>query len=319
MAEANNYPEAGQIALSQRVWCPRGVRAGATRWESATPRILAILNLTPDSFSDGGLHLGRGEPGWAAWAEGALAEGAGGRGADGFDIGGESTRPGAQPVAPAEQIARVLPALVAIRAAVGMGPIITIDTTSAEVARAALDAGADAVNDVSAGLDDAAMLPLIAERGCGVILMHRLRLPRADVYSHQYADPAGPKPVGGDVVAAVRSVLGERLASALAAGVPAESVLLDPGLGFGKTAEQNLELLERTGELLALGRPILSGLSRKSFTARFASASGGDVTALPPAMRDEASAMLSRRHWAAGASIFRVHNVALTRAALRDA
>lgn len=261
---------------------------------------MGILNATPDSFSDGGeLSV----PGVAAdRAEAMLRDGAAI-----LDLGGESTRPGARPVPEPEQIRRVLPALAAIRARVGPAPVITIDTTRAAVAAAALDAGADAINDVSGGLDDPAMLPLAAARRCGIILMHRLLPPAADSYSSRYGQPGqAPPPQYGDVVADVRDALAALLARAVGAGVEPRRVMLDPGLGFGKTVAHNLALLRGTPQLLTLGRPILSALSRKSFTA----AAAGLAADRPPAERLAATLALSVLHLQAGARIFRVHDVA---------
>lgn len=269
-------------------------RLGQRLLDLARPRVIAILNLTPDSFYDGG-SLGDVHAAVEA-ARAAVRDGA-----DMLDVGGESTRPGADRVDPDEQIRRVVPAIRAIRAT-GAGEVpISVDTTSAAVAEAALDAGADAVNDVSAGTDDPRMLPLVGSRGAGVILMHRLRPPGADSYSDRYA----VEPEYGDVVSAVASFLRERDYAARRAGVAPESIVLDPGLGFGKSVDQNLELIARTGELLALGRPILSALSRKSFVGRISL--GRDST---PGERLAGTLALSIRHALAGASLFRVHDVA---------
>jgi dihydropteroate synthase len=270
----------------------------------AEPKIIGILNVTPDSFSDGGR--------WTALdaavtqAERMLAEGA-----VGIDVGGESTRPGAQRVPVDEQVRRVVPVIEAVRKRVGTQPIITVDTTRAHVARAALDAGADAVNDVSGGDEDPALLPLAAQRNRGVILMHRATTPELDSYSTAYGKPGerpAPTPASGDIVAEVKTRLLALAQRAVAAGVAWESIVLDPGLGFGKTVEQNLELIRRTGELVALGRPILSGLSRKSFTAR-AAGLPDDALLPPPAQRLDATVVLSRGHREAGARLFRVHDV----------
>lgn len=266
------------------------------------PRVMAILNVTPDSFSDGGRFLGVDE------AVRAAADAA--PDADVLDIGAESTRPGAARVPAEEQIARAVPVIRAVRAAGAFTGPITIDTTSARVAAAALDAGADAINDVSAGLDDPGMLPLAAVRGAGLVLMHRLARPEADRYSDRYTAP----PVYADVLADVRTFLGARLRAAEEAGVPAEAVVLDPGLGFGKTVSQNAELIRRTGELLELGRPVLSGLSRKSFTGRL-----GFDRDTTPQERLAPTLGLSVVHLAAGARLFRVHDPAPVRAALRAA
>lgn len=275
---------------------PKVWQLSATRaWTLERPRILAILNLTPDSFSDGGQL-----PTEAAVVERAtecLKQGA-----DGLDIGGESTRPGAARVAEAEQIRRVAPAIGAIRRELGGVSAITIDTTRAEVARAALDAGADAINDVSAGMDDAAMFGLAAARGCGIVLMHRRVEPARDVYSHQHA--AAPEYHGG-VAEFVREFLGSRARLAVEAGLAPESIVLDPGLGFGKSVEQNLELIECTPRLCELGHAVLSGLSRKSFVGAWA----GIDPKRPAHERAEATVRLSVRHREHGAAIFRVHDV----------
>jgi dihydropteroate synthase len=265
------------------------------------PRIMGILNITPDSFSDGGEH---------ASVEHALA---GARamvaaGTDTLDVGGESTRPGAARVSAHEQVRRVVPVIRAIRGE--MDVPISIDTTLSEVAGAAIDAGADAINDVSAGLEYEEMLGLAAETGAGLVLMHRRAAPGADVYSHEHASaPAYP----GGVVACVREFLAERAARAIEAGVARESIVLDPGLGFGKSVGQNLELIARTGDLCSLGFPVLSGVSRKSFTA----VAAGLPKETPPRERLNATLGLSLAHRAAGASIFRVHDVEAHARALR--
>lgn len=270
-------------------------------------RIMAILNITPDSFFDGGRLPDAGAV--AAAAARAVEEGA-----DILDVGGESTRPGSARVDPDEQIRRVVPAIGAIRRAVGaLGAVpISVDTTRAAVARAALDAGGDAINDVSSGTDDPAMLALAAERGAGLVLMHRLRAPEEDSYSDCYARPPDYTRAGG-VVEGVRAFLSERAAAAIAAGVAHAAIALDPGLGFGKTVEQNLELIRRTGELAALGFPIVSGISRKSFTGAWAGLK--DST---PADRLAPSIALALEHRRAGAAVFRVHDVAAHAAVLRE-
>jgi len=267
------------------------------------PVLMAILNATPDSFSDGG-RFSEPEQIADAAAEAVRA------GATILDIGGESTRPGAARVDPTEQIERVVPAIRAIRTR-GIGAPISVDTTRARVAAAALDAGADAVNDVSAATEDDEMLSLVAERGAGLVLMHRLAPPGEDSYSDRY----DREPDYGDVVLAVRSFLAERLTAAERAGVPPRRVALDPGLGFGKSVDQNLELIRRTPEITALGRPILSGASRKSFVGRVSAPPGEEPA--PPHQRDAASVAFSVAHRLAGAQIFRVHDVAAHAAALR--
>ncbi len=260
------------------------------------PILIAILNLTPDSFSDGG-NLPSSDAAARAAAE-AIRDGA-----HMLDIGGESTRPGAARIPADEQIRRVVPAIQAIRKQNPDIPI-SVDTTLAAVADAALDAGADAVNDVAAGLEDVDMLPLVARRGAGMILMHRLRTPDRDRFSDQYRSlPQYPAP--GGVVGAVTDFLSGRAGNAIAAGIDPSRIVLDPGLGFGKSVQQNLELIHNTPQLSALGFPVLSALSRKSFTAR-AAGLGPDT---PPKSRVDASLGLSVAHLCRGASLFRVHDV----------
>lgn len=277
------------------------------------PRILAILNLTPDSFYAGSRAD---SPGAAV----DMARAAIDAGADGLDLGGESTRPGAARVQEHEQIHRVVPVVRMIRAA--GGPLadvpISVDTTRPAVARSAIEAGADAVNDVSGATEEPeAMLALAAATGAGLILMHRYRPPGLDRYSDDYSrdvaeQDAGP-PVHGDVTADVRGVLVERARAAEAAGVARGSILLDPGLGFGKTVEQNLELIRRTGDLTGAGYPVLSAASRKSFVGRV---SLPEAARTDPADRLAGSLAFSVMHLAAGARVFRVHDVAAQRQAL---
>jgi dihydropteroate synthase len=244
---------------------------------------MGIVNVTPDSFSDGGLFLDAAvavEHGTRLAAEGASI----------LDVGGESTRPGAAPVAAEDEIARVLPVVEGLAAA---GHRVSIDTTKAEVARAALDAGADLVNDVSALRFDPELAGLVAERGAGCCLMHMLGEPRTMQESPRYED----------VVSEVKAFLEERLAFAVAEGVEEERVWLDPGVGFGKTVEHNLELLRRLDEIVAIGRPVVVGTSRKSFLGKL---TGGKAEGerLPGTIATNVLA-LER-----GASIFRVHDVA---------
>lgn len=261
---------------------------------------MTILNLTPDSFSDGGRLP---TPAHAADAARRAAD----EGADTLDLGAESTRPGADRVPPDEQSRRLLPAIQAIRAA-GICLPITVDTTRAAVARAALDAGADAINDVAAGEEDDAILALAAERRCGLILMHRLRPPGQDRLSDRHEHP--PEYPQG-VVSAVATYLYSRVRAALRAGVPAPGLITDPGLGFGKSVEQNLDLLRATPTLLALGCPVLSALSRKSFTGRIGLNRDSD-----PSERLPATLALSVLHLQTGARLFRVHDTAAHRQAL---
>ncbi len=213
---------------------------------------MGILNCTPDSFSDGGQF-----PDLAAAVAHArrMVE----AGADWIDVGGESTRPGAARVGAEAQIARVVPVLRAVRREVPV--VISIDTTLAQVAAAALDCGADAVNDISAGRDDPGMLPLISFRRVPIILMHMRGEPAT-----MQADPCY-----GDVVGEVREFLAARISAAVSAGIERRSILIDPGIGFGKTVEHNLELLRRLGEFASLGSPIVIGTSRKGFIAKVTS------------------------------------------------
>lgn len=268
------------------------------------PRIMAILNLTPDSFY-GASRV----PSPSAAVE--AAHRAVNDGADALDLGGESTRPGATRVPAEEQIARVVPAVRAIRAAGGaLSAIpISVDTTRATVARAALDAGADAINDVSAGVEDAAMLPLVAERGAGVILMHRLVPPDLDSYSDRYATD----PTYADVTGEVETYLAGRYRTATETGIHPDCVVLDPGLGFGKTVAQNAELMRGVGRLLALGRPVLCAVSRKSFVGRLASP-GTETT---PLERLAGSVALAIQQCLSGVRLFRVHDVREHAEALR--
>lgn len=206
---------------------------------------MGVLNITPDSFSDGGEFL---DPVAALRRLGEIA----GDGAVICDVGAESTRPGAAPVPPAEQLRRLEPVLNAMSA--GCGIAISIDTASAVVARAALDAGAVLVNDITAGRGDPELFPLVAEHGAAVCLVHMQGEPRTMQQAPHYQD------VTSDVVA----FLEDRLAAAAAAGIPEAHVLLDPGIGFGKRLGDNLTLLRELPRLAALGRPLVVGVSRKS-------------------------------------------------------
>lgn len=263
------------------------------------PLVMGILNLTPDSFSDGGLWV---EPIRAVErALRMLAEGA-----DLLDLGAESTRPGggvygegARTVPPEEEIERLLPVLAAVRSATDAP--ISVDTRKGEVARRALAAGADLVNDVSA-LADPALGRAAAEAGCPVVLMHS----RGDLRTMQQNIHYD------DLLSDVRAELAAAVLRAVAAGVPEEQIVLDPGLGFGKTWRQNLELLRRLPELGELGRPLLVGASRKSFLARAVEASRPEAPAPEPSERLAGS--LAAAAWAAasGAAVLRVHDVAET-------
>lgn len=266
-------------------------------------RLMAIINATPDSFSDGGRYRDASHA--ADEALRMLSQGA-----DMLDIGGESTRPGATPVPHDEQIRRVVPVIRALRARGVVAPV-SVDTTSAAVALAALDEGADAVNDQSAGRDDPGMFPAVAGRGAGMVLMHRLRRMGEDSFSHRYGESgqaSAPRYEGG-VVGDVRAFLWERLRAARDAGIGEDRIALDPGLGFGKTVEQNLALVASTREFVTIGRPLVCAASRKSFLGKVL---GED----DPARRDDASVTVAVAMRLGGATIFRVHEIAGHRRAL---
>ena len=210
---------------------------------------MGILNVTPDSFSDGGDHFGIETA--LDHARRMIAEGAGL-----IDIGGESTRPGAVPVSAAEEVARTVPVVAALRAE--WDGLISIDTTKASVAKAALAAGADIVNDVSGLLADAEMAEICAASGCGVVVMHMQGSPQTMQAAPRYAD----------VVAEVKAFFAERFETLTAAGMDPAALCFDPGIGFGKSLDHNLALLRALGEISVAGRPILLGVSRKSFIGR---------------------------------------------------
>jgi dihydropteroate synthase len=224
-------------------------------------------------------------------------------GASIIDVGGESTRPGAERVAAPEQIRRAVPVIERLRTRSDV--LISVDTTLAAVAKVALDAGADIINDVAAGREDERMLPLAAERGCGVILMHRRVAPQDDVYSDRYVEA----PVYDDVVETVRRFLLERCEVAMAFGVQRSAIVIDPGLGFGKTVGQNYQLIARMSELVETGFPVLCSASRKSFVGVV---SGTEE----PRARIVGSTAVSVAGWLAGVRLLRVHDVAAHREAL---
>ena len=257
----------------------------------ARPLVMGIVNVTPDSFSDAGVLFDHA----AAIAAGRrqLADGA-----DIVDIGGESTRPGAVPVPADEQLRRILPVIEALAA---NGAVISVDTTLAAVMRAAIAAGARIVNDVSALADDPAALATVAASDAAVVLMHK-RGPPATMQREVYYDR--------DIVLEVRDYLAARLAACAAAGIDAARIALDPGIGFGKSLAGNLALIARLRELSCLGRPILAGVSRKSFI---------DKAAHVPAPKDRLPGSLAAalRALDQGARIVRVHDVAETVQAIR--
>lgn len=252
--------------------------------------VMGILNVTPDSFSDGGRHFDAGAA--LKQARRMIVEGV-----DIMDVGGESTRPGADPVDDQAECARVIPVIRALRDE--WEGLISIDTMKSEVARAALDAGADIVNDVS-GLRDPAMVSLCAERGCAVVVMHMRGEPRTMQVDPEY----------GDVVAEVRGFFEQRLAELVEAGIDPECLCFDPGIGFGKTLEHNLELLRGVKELHVADRPLLIGLSRKSFIGRLLESDRLDDRNWP-------TVALTAWTRESGAMVHRVHEVKPNLEALR--
>ncbi len=252
-----------------------------------TPLVMGIVNVTPDSFSDGGLWGGR-----SAVQHGLEMVEAG---ADIVDVGGESTRPGAVPVDEAEELERVLSVVDGLASA---GAIVSIDTMKPGVAAAAIEAGARIVNDIG-GLSDPDMRRVVAESGTGVVIMHMQGEPRTMQDDPRY----------DDVVNDIAAFLGERVDDAIAAGIDPASIVLDPGIGFGKTIEHNLELIRRMPELATLGHHLLVGASRKRFL--------GTILGLDdPLDRDRATSILSALLFERGVGIVRVHDVAGTREAL---
>jgi dihydropteroate synthase len=243
---------------------------------------MGVVNVTPDSFSDGGLNL---EPDDAAASARRMVE----EGAAIVDVGGESTRPGSEGVSAEEELRRVVPVLERVA---GQVPF-SIDTGKAEVARAALGLGAELVNDVTALRGDPGLAGVVAESGAYVCLMHMLGEPRT----------MQQRPAYDDVVSEVAAFLEERLASAVRAGIPEERVCLDPGIGFGKTVEQNFELIRRLDELVAIGRPVMVGFSRKSSLGKLL----GDPEATTGTTA--ASVGVAVAAYERGATILRVHDV----------
>jgi dihydropteroate synthase len=262
---------------------PRKLQDILTAGDRDPAVVMGILNVTPDSFSDGGKWL---DPQAAAQQARRMID----CGAEIIDIGAESTRPGSDAVPPAEQIRRlenVVPAVVETSA------IVSIDTTSAVVAERAMGWGAKIINDVSAGRDDPEILPLAAESGAAIVLMHMLGAPRTMQDNPQYSD----------VVAEVKAFLAERIGAAVAAGVDEEKIVVDPGIGFGKKLEHNLALLRSVDDLGGLGRAMLIGPSRKRFIGEL----GGSDRAEDRVGGTIAACLAARR---GGATIFRVHDVA---------
>ncbi|QWF71224.1 dihydropteroate synthase [Methylomonas paludis] len=254
------------------------------------PQIMGILNVTPDSFSDGGRYCSL----TAALnqAENMIAEGA-----DLIDVGGESTRPGSSPVPAEEQIRRVIPVITALRT-LHPNISISIDTTLSTVADAAILAGARIINDVSAGLGDARMLEFAAASRTPIILMHAQGTPQTMQDNPYYAD----------VVVEVKSTLQLRVTAALSAGVKPENILLDPGIGFGKRRQDNIDLLAHLAQFVALGFPVLLGTSRKRFM-------GNLLKLTDPGELVTATAVTTALGVMAGVQMFRVHDVKANRQA----
>jgi dihydropteroate synthase len=245
------------------------------------PSVMGVLNVTPDSFSDGGVHL---QPpaavaaGWRMLDEGAAI----------VDVGGESTRPGSEGVALEEELRRVVPVLEGLR-----GAPVSIDTAKAEVARRALELGAELVNDVTALRGDPGMAEVVAESGTYLCLMHMQGEPRTMQLNPSYED----------VASQVAAFLEERMRVAVEAGVHEQRICLDPGIGFGKTVEQNFELVRRLDVLTALGRPVVIGFSRKSSLGRILGDPAGTTGTLSASLAAAVTA------YERGATILRVHDV----------
>jgi dihydropteroate synthase len=254
-------------------------------------RIMGVVNVTPDSFSDGGRYLDAA----TAIAHGLQLEA---EGATILDVGGESTRPGAASVPEAEELRRVIPVIEGLISG-GSHAEISIDTSKAGVAVRALGAGASLVNDVTALRGDPKMAGVIADAGADCCLMHMLGDPRTMQRDPRY----------DDVVRDIRAFLEERMAFAVSAGIAVERIMLDPGIGFGKTLEHNLELLRRLDELVSIGRPVVIGTSRKSFLGRLTGREAPDD-------RVAATVATNVLAYVRGARVFRVHDVAPVRDAL---
>jgi dihydropteroate synthase len=253
---------------------------------------MGVVNVTPDSFSDGGLYLDAGR---------AVARGLelAAEGADILDVGGESTRPGSRPTPEAEERERVVPVIAALRERTSA--LLSVDTTKAAVARAALDAGADIVNDTSALRFDPAMAGAVARSGAGLVLMHMQGTPLTMQDAPRY----------GDLLGEISAFLAERIRVAAAAGIPEDRLIVDPGIGFGKTFEDNLALLRGQEAFHALGRPLLVGFSRKAFLGR--------ILDRPPAERLEGTIAAAVLAVERGAHILRVHDVGPVARAVRTA
>ncbi len=270
--------------------------APALRSSTSRPLIMGVVNVTPDSFSDGGRWF---EPSAAIEHGNLLLE----QGADLLDVGGESTRPGAGRPSEEEELARVIGV---VRALADQGAQVSVDTMRSRVAAEALEAGAQLINDVSGGLADPQMAPLVASAGVPFVAMHwRAHSAQMDLEA-RYAD----------VLAEVIAELEQRVAGLLAAGVGREAIILDPGFGFSKDAGHNWALLAGLEQVVALGHPVLVGTSRKRFLGRLDLTAGPDAEPTPPTERDAATAATSLLAAQAGAWAVRVHDVPSTRDAL---
>lgn len=258
------------------------VRGSVLNMDERT-RVMGVLNVTPDSFSDGGAYV---SPSSALDRAKAMID----EGADIVDVGGESSRPGAHPVSLEEELRRTIPVIEGI-VSLGTGALISIDTTKADVARRALEAGAHIVNDISACTHDVEMPSVVSLSGAGVILMHMQGTPRTMQAAPEYRD----------VVHEVADYLGQRVAVLEDQGVQRTSVCVDPGIGFGKTAGHNVKLLAGIDKLVALGRPVLVGISRKSFLGKLTGLEVADR--LAPSLAGMAYAIMK------GAHVVRVHDV----------
>jgi dihydropteroate synthase len=266
---------------------PWQLRGQSFHWGERT-YLIGILNLTPDSFSDGGQYNS---------LDRALeqAQSLAAAGSDILDLGGQSSRPGAIPISLAEELERVIPVIEALRAA-GLGCPISIDTTRAEVAAAAIAAGADLVNDISAGLEDAEMLPTVARLGVPIILMHRRGTAQTMQSLTTYHD----------LLEEIEQFLGERIKAAISAGVDPGAIAIDPGIGFAKTGPQNLELLRQMERFCRLGYPVLVGPSRKSFI-------GAILNQPDPRQRVWGTAAACCAAIAGGADLLRIHDLSAIR------
>ena len=276
-------------AMSQPIW-----QTSRFKLDLSQPKVMAIVNLTPDSFSDGGRHSALSSA--LENAQALLAQGA-----DILDVGGESSRPGAAPVSLEEELSRVLPFL---REAVTWNVPISIDTYKSEVMQAALDLGVDIVNDIWA-LRQAGARQVVSQHGqCGVCLMHMHRDPQTML----------EQPMAGDVLEPIKNFLSQQVSALMDGGVQANRIVLDPGIGFGKTLTQNLSLLQRQSELLTLGFPLMAGWSRKGSLGKITAIQGHVSDAHDRVGASVAAALIAVQN---GASVVRVHDVKETVQALR--